>query len=254
MQHIVRVLYPHDSTRRVWRGPLRGCRYIVRPGIGLTMAWGLDNMQLPFLASKTRPGQVIYDVGANCGQMALFFSRMTGPEGKVIAFEPVRENVEVARRNLEINAIHNVDMRELALAREAGEQEFLFDPDRHTMGVLASESVKMRDWDSTMKVRCDSIDHLVDSGLPAPDVLKIDVEGAAAEVLGGAGKLLSERPPSLFIELHALDHAAPELRLLDDLRDRFGYRVTDITGALSEPPGIDWGGSVWCDPPGKIET
>lgn len=251
IHRLVRALYPYGSTRRIWRGSLRGCRYIVCPGIGLTMACGLDNMQTHFLSTKTRPGQVIYDVGANCGQMALFFSRMTGHEGRVIAFEPIPDNAEIARRNFKLNGITNVDMHELALAREAGEQEFLFDPARHTMGVLVSESVKMRDWAQTTTVRCESIDHLVENGLPMPDLIKIDVEGAAREVLGGAEILLSRRPPSLFIELHALDHAAPELRLLSELRERFGYRITDVTGTLHDTPGIKWGGSVWCEPPGN---
>lgn len=245
--NFVRLLYPHGAVRRVMRGYLKGCLFVVRPGLGATLAWGLDNMQLPFLARKLKPGQVVYDVGANCGQMAMFFSRMTGPSGKVIAFEPVPGNLEVARRNLALNGMSNVTLHEVALASEPGEKEFLFDPARHTMGVFRSASVKLNDWNQSTHVRCESIDLLISAGLPEPDVIKVDVEGAAAEVLGGAKELLRRRKPAIYLELHAANHESPEWKLMEELKACWNYRIEDVCGTLKDEPGVEWTGAVWCE-------
>lgn len=222
-------------------------RFVVQPGLAATLAWGLDNMNLPFLAAKIRPGQTVYDVGANCGQMALFFSRMAGPSGRVIAFEPAPGNVAVMRRNLELNSISNVEAHELALDRQPGVRKLAFDPGRHTMGVFPEASVKMGGWEETIEVRCESVDHLISLGPPPPDVLKIDVEGAAADVIAGAEHLLNRSRPSIYLELHALSRSDPELELLGRLRSEWNYKITDITGGLDREPGIDWGAAVWCE-------
>jgi hypothetical protein len=45
-------------------------------------------------------------------------------------------------------------------------------------------------------------DTLIARGEPAPDVIKIDVEGGELLVLQGARKLLADRRPVLLIEVH----------------------------------------------------
>jgi hypothetical protein len=46
------------------------------------------------------------------------------------------------------------------------------------------------------------MDSLIDRGERAPDVIKIDVEGAELLVLRGGRKLLVEKKPLLLIEVH----------------------------------------------------
>jgi FkbM family methyltransferase len=213
------------------------------------MAWGMDNMHLPFLETKIRPGQIIYDVGANCGQMSLFLSRQVRASGRVFAFEPVEENARVARQNMALNGMNNVEIHELALAEAGGAREFLYDPSRHTMGVLADACVKLPGETAARRVRCDTIDHLIAKGLAEPDLLKIDVEGAAAAVVAGAKDLLKRKKPSLFIELHATSRQSPEILLLKELRENHGYVIHDVGGTLMDEPHIDWSGLVWCEPP-----
>ena len=219
---------------------------MVRPGIAATVAWGLDGMQMPFLVSKVHAGQVVWDVGANCGLLSMLFARLIGDKGHVHAFEPISDNVELARRNLALNGVTNVTLHELALAREPGDRALLFDPARHTMGVLANVSVKMNDWSETVPVRCETIDRLIEAGVPEPDVIKIDVEGAGAEVLVGADKLLRRRKPAIYLELHASSRESPEWRVVEDLKQRWNYCVEDVCGTLNDGPGGEWSGAVWC--------
>jgi FkbM family methyltransferase len=244
----IRRFYPYGSIRRVWRGPLKGTRYVVQPGLAATLALGLDNLNLKFLSTKIQPGQVVFDVGANQGQTSMFFARKVGPAGSVHAFEPVERNVEMLKKNISLNPMSNITPHQLALADKPGVRRFLFDPSRHTMGVFSDASVKLEDWESGFNVRCESIDSLLAQGLPRPDVLKIDVEGAGADVLHGAEKLLSQNPPAIYLELHALDRNAPEIGAVRELSEKWRYTITDVSGTLEDKPGLDWGAAVWCEP------
>ena len=92
MKHkIARLFYPYGAARRVWRGPLRGVRFHVAPGFGLTYAFASSALHLDVLAQLINPGMTVFDVGANRGLISLLLSIRTGRHGKVISFEPITE-------------------------------------------------------------------------------------------------------------------------------------------------------------------
>ncbi|HXU45883.1 MAG TPA: FkbM family methyltransferase, partial [Thermoanaerobaculia bacterium] len=71
-------------------------------------------------------------------------------------------------------------------------------------------------------------------GLPPPDVIKVDVEGAAGLLLRGARRVLSERRPSLLIELHGAEEACDALAFLLDL----GYSCAGKVERHLHPSGF----------------
>ncbi len=52
-----------------------------------------------------KPGEVIYDVGANIGYISLLLAKAAGETGRVYAFEALPENAERWRRNIELNGL-----------------------------------------------------------------------------------------------------------------------------------------------------
>lgn len=239
----IRFCYPHGAVRRVWRGPLAGSRFEVINGMGLTYAMGRDHWHFQFLQSQIHPGMVIYDVGANCGQMALFFARATGPSGRVLAFEPVPENAARLRRNLDLNHLTQAEAFEVAVAADHQPKRFHMNSGSHTMGTLATTASGQQCWDQAMEVRCLTLDSLLDR-YPAPHLLKIDVEGGGAGVLEGARRIVEEQAPLLYFELHAGGEDAPELLALRDLRDRLGYHFIGLD-APGDPLRPSWGHALW---------
>lgn len=248
INRLIRLLYPHGSVRTVLRGPLKGARFHVSPGMGATYAWGWEVMNQRFLAKRLRPGAVIYDVGANRGQMALYFSRLTGPQGQVFSFEPVPHNFSLLERNLKLNDARNVRPVCLALAADDKPKQFAYDEACHTMGTFVDQIVKLEQWQKTLEVKCSTVDQFIASGHPAPDVLKIDVEGAGAEVLAGAANLIHTRRPAIYMELHAASTEAPEWKALQSLKNDFGYKVQDINQTFADVKGPLWEAAAWCEP------
>jgi FkbM family methyltransferase len=249
LQRMVRRLYPHGATRTVLCGPLRGMKFRVINGMGATYALGVDFMNLKFLGPRLRPGMVVYDVGGNCGQMALFFSRFVGPSGRVITFEPVPENFARLCGNLQLNILTNVEALETAVGADQETKSFCYDTSHHTMGTFTDSMVKLHTWEKTITVPCTTLDAAWQAGRPAPDMIKIDVEGAGGAVIQGATRLITENLPGIYFEIHAADKDAPELQALRLLRERWRYEITDLNGTLQDQFGPMWGAAVWCEPP-----
>lgn len=174
-------------------GPNRGRRWSLA-ALGRGYGSGaFARERLEALAAVTRPGDCFWDVGAHKGFVTLAAARMVGGSGRVVAFEPAAENLSFLQRHLRWNHAGNVDVRPLALGSTPGPAPF----------GGGSSSVAHRVGAGLETVRVETGKRLVElEGLPAPDVLKIDVEGAEAAVLRGAEGLLRGHE-ALLISTHS---------------------------------------------------
>ena len=73
-----------------------------------------------FYQGHLKPGMTFIDVGANIGFFTILASRLVGPEGRVIAFEPNSENCRLILLSLERNGINNVELYPLGLSDRRG--------------------------------------------------------------------------------------------------------------------------------------
>lgn len=188
----------------------------------------LESEKVPFalLRHLVRPGDVVYDCGANLGLYARYLAGSLGA-GRVVAFEPVADNRAVLARNLALGGIaHRVTVLPLALSDEDGTAEFQVDDMQSTSGTLSkvtggAPSEGRRNLGlapRTDRVACRRLDTVVAAErLPPPDVIKIDVEGAEALLLRGAARILQDHRPRLVVELHGAAVAREVLALLFDL-------------------------------------
>jgi hypothetical protein len=73
-------------------------------------------------------------------------------------------------------------------------------------------------------------------------VIKIDVEGGAAAVLRGAARILDERGPGVYLELHGPEEQAG---VRDELLAR-GYVARTVSGEIISDPVTRWASPLWC--------
>jgi FkbM family methyltransferase len=80
-----------------------------------------------------------------------------------------------------------------------------------------------------VEVRTVTLDEFVyGAGNPAPDVIKIDVEGAEARLIVGATRVIEQAAPMILCELHGID---PGRRILEFLMER-GYEIRAVENGL----------------------
>lgn len=172
------------------------------------------------VASAVNRGDICYDIGAYRGFFSGIFA-LAGA-GRVIAFEPFAENCAQLQRLALSNPQLPLTFENIAIGLADGSAEFNVMPDS-SMGKLASSSFQSEvPSAAVLKVSLRSLDSLIaERKYPAPQIMKIDVEGAELDVLNGAMNTLQKSKPLLFIEAHSPALAAECTRLLTET----GYRV-----------------------------
>jgi len=152
------------------------------------------------------PQKVIYDVGAHLGLFSLPAARLGA---HVIAFEPDPENAARLRAHVDRNGFqHNVQVVQAAVFSGTGTSTtFRRGLPRSQGGLCWSKHLPVLASGEVIMVPALRLDNFVAAGGPAPDVIKIDVEGAESEVLKGASRILERDRPALIIEVHtAAEH------------------------------------------------
>ncbi|MDP2376435.1 FkbM family methyltransferase [Reyranella sp.] len=241
-QALVRAVYPFDSVQTVRRGPLKGYRVTVSPGMGYTYLWNLQGREWDWVRLVGK-GASIYDIGANCGQSTLHLANTVGPGGTVVAFEPTPDNYQRLVRNIDLNDLGYVTPVCAAVSTADGVAQFQFDRHRPTMGRLSSANADM-DNAEILEVRQIALDSYEKLGWPAPTFLKIDVEGGAAGVFGGGHELMKRCRPVVYIELHSLE----EREAVRDLIARHDYRAFSVEGSPIEDPTAAYLTQLVCRP------
>jgi len=181
-----------------------------------------DNLQVDLMC---RPGNTVLDIGANVGDWTLAMALRVGPDGRVLAFEPVPYLAETIVKTSRINRQDQVEVLNLALSDADGTAEFSVEQGNsggsrlgQMAGDFAMTTVPTRRLDSLLAERPD---------ITRIDFIKIDVEGFELHVLEGARATLARFHPPLILESgHESDD---ERRAQSDFLIGLGY---DILGAF----------------------
>jgi FkbM family methyltransferase len=154
-------------------------------------------------------GDIIYDIGANIGFMALLFARQTGPNGHVHAFEALPANIARLTHNVELNGFESrVTIIQAAVMDKSDLAEFLIGPSTGMGKVIGSAGRKSMEYKESIQVEGLAIDDYVEiRGNPPPNILKIDIEGGEVLALPGMQSLIHNHHPILLIELHGPEAA-----------------------------------------------
>lgn len=215
---------------RIMAGPARGMRVPKEVGLAnLAVLFGLyERAVTKAIASVERPVHVVYDVGAHLGMTTLTLAGSIGRGATIFAFEPLPDNVARLEMLRSANSRINLTIVSAALAEKTGTAQFK-KSQAAAMGILADIAAD----DGAMAVRAENdlvqtltLDAFVfDDAQPAPDFIKIDVEGAEGLVVAGGLRTLERHHPILLIELHGPKHAGEVWDLLR--KQRYTWRYID---------------------------
>lgn len=181
------------------------------------------------LMSACRPGDTVWDVGANIGLYSVSFSDRVGPHGKVLAFEP--SPVNLARLHEACKGKPNIEICEFGLSDRTGKAVFLEGTDSFntTSRVISPDHPEMS---GTTVVELRVGAEIVDSGdAVLPNVVKIDVEGHEYAVLTGLGRVLASKElRDIFVEVHfgILDRSgrSDDPKHIENLLKRNGFKLS----------------------------
>jgi FkbM family methyltransferase len=147
-------------------------------------------------------GDLCLDIGAHLGYATILMSKLVGPKGRVISFEPMSETFRVLRENVLLNGLTNVDVQASAVADRCGSIELLAPADQDLSWTPSITGYSVGCNSRSLIVPVVTLDRFLESPRRSPSVIKIDVEGSELAVLMGACRTLAVFRPVLLIEVH----------------------------------------------------
>lgn len=209
-------LIPAQTVVTVRSGLIRGMKW--RVGSSIHGCW-LGTYELAkqrAVRDLVKPGMNVVDIGANAGYYTLAFSALVGPTGHVWAIEPFASNLSSLLNHVAINDLRNITVVQSAVAESIGLAHFRAH-ESNSMGALSTEPTRML-------VPTISLDVLLASGVPTPNVIKMDIEGGELQALRGAASLLAQRRTTWFVALDDPQNADECRRILT----LAGYSISEL--------------------------
>jgi len=208
---------------------------VVSNMVRLTGAY--DMQELDILMRLIAPGGAFVDIGANVGAVTVPLAAHVGEQGVVYAFEPFRKVFQYLNANVATNGLENVYTYQYALSNPAadpvvrvptpsmkhGQNVGMFGV--FQQGSLAPNVKESAPRDPMEDVAVRTLDTF---HLPRADLIKIDVEGHASQVISGAVETLKAHRPVLWFEEHG--DQAPEILLSPEL----SYQCSKLTDTTEE--------------------
>jgi FkbM family methyltransferase len=208
-----------DGRRFFWEPRVKGSL------LGIPFVGDFEPSETELLSSLVRPGDTVFDIGANFGWYTTLFSRLVGERGRVVAFEPVPPTFHELEQNLALNGHPgNVHAHLLALGERNGTVT-LHVPTWPWLGPAFASAARQHGgphetYTSPMETLNGFMGRTHEGCV---DLVKCDVEGGELAILKGAGKILgSGTPPIWFLEVQ------------EGSTRPFGYRPEDLFAFLRE--------------------
>jgi FkbM family methyltransferase len=169
------------------------------------------------LRDLCRPGDVVFDVGANFGGLTTVMSRMVGSRGIVCSFEASPRIIGICQKNIVMSGCSNVQVYNVAVYSKSNETVPIY------LGGHLNDSIySSSDETAAFNVDTLALDDFVDFTNLVPNLIKMDIEGAEFDAIVGMLNTISSARPHLVLETQPSD-----TRCLDLLREK-GYVAIDL--------------------------
>jgi FkbM family methyltransferase len=210
-----------------------GARFYVSPSAGGLRYWRrnmrrIDPHLLNIICEYITPGMRVWDIGANLGLFTFCAAYRAGANGSILAVEPDIDNLSLilrTRRRLDLAAYAAVAAIPVAVAAPGQSfAEFQIATRSRSSNALVGFGLSQSGgFTERRTVPVFSADELGEK-FGWPQFVKIDVEGAEAQVLAGAQRLLREHRPVMLIEV---DPDPLHMQEVAQSLAPFGYRFFD---------------------------
>ena len=144
------------------------------------------------LRERVEEGDVVLDIGANVGCIALLAAMLVGEQGRVVAVEPNPDNVQLLYAGMVLNRAHNVRVLPYAASDRCEVASITGGSNTHLVAAQRPGAAAIY----TQTVILDE----VLSWLPRLDLVKMDIEGHELLAFDGCRDLIERHRPALVVE------------------------------------------------------
>lgn len=241
--------------KRIWRAIPQGrlktkihCTFYNREGFSFSYSAGVFQVRGPkgahmltneapfnlikyyrwFLKHYTpKAGDTLVDAGAYNGHVSILFSKLVGPTGRVISFEPDPSNRALCSANMVLNKCENITLVDKGLWTEDTVLEF------HSSNSVASSVYYQAEDAHKIQIEVLSLDHFFQrNNLSNCHYMKMNIEGSEIMALKGSAGILEKYKPALIITTDHVVDGKQTTEPVEQILRSHQYKVwTEIDGS-----------------------
>ena len=169
--------------------------------MALTNVWMINEYSIEDF--EINVNDTVIDIGAHIGLFSLLVSQRC-KTGKILSFEPVRENFNLLVSNLKLNHIENVLPFNMAVSKNSGKLNLFLNDDQSAHSIFSKSS-------ESISVESTSLQKIFEENkISSCKILKLDCEGAEYEIIDSLPSEYLDKIQNIVIEYHSAD-TKPEL-------------------------------------------
>jgi FkbM family methyltransferase len=206
-----RLAYPYELRLR------GGERIVLREHVDVVIFWMVFARQHYPVADSL---DVILDIGANIGMFTLYAARKA-PGARIIAIEPFPDTCDRLRQLVEANQLQDrVAILNCAITGTAGEKTMdsadgipsqyrrIYSPETATLNTSHRGPAGAKQDDNGVPVQAETLARVLDlAGLPAVDMVKMNIHGNEYDVLLGSDPEVLRRCRRIAVQYHEMPAA-----------------------------------------------
>ncbi len=153
-----------------------------------------------------RKGAVILDIGSHNGYFSVFAEMNTGPESRVVAFEPIIENYSLSIRNFEINQCKRVECYNTGIWGSSGCVDMFISKRNSAGDSFFRKKVSLEGVEGVRKVSVISLNEAFKNhGIDRCDFLKTDCEGSEYHIFYNTSDETFDKIRTVSMEFHDVE-------------------------------------------------
>ena len=187
-----------------------------------------DSINKFLIKNIVKEGDTVIDIGAHIGLYSVFLSKLVGPSGKVICFEPHEQVVKRLYNNLLLNGLNNYEIHNYGVGDKDEEVDFnMILEEKMFEGTVNSSFLETEKIDSNYfdgkfikkKTKVKKLDSLFNE--QKIKFIKIDTEGYEFNILVGMKNLIKKFKPIIIAEYQTkrLKHLKIDINLFKKITE-----------------------------------
>lgn len=182
----------------------------------LTNVWLIEEYNAKKL--KINKNDTIIDIGAHIGLFSIYVSQYC-KDGRIFSFEPVPENYDLLKHNVDLNQIKNIKCFQKAVTDKATQIKMYLNNDfaAHSIFNVSEKSIC---------VESISLMEILDSyNIEKCDLLKLDCEGSEYMILDSLPVSYFNKIKKIVMEYHDYEKKQESLKNLLDKLELNNYKI-----------------------------
>lgn len=191
----------------------------------LGTVWLTEDYKMPGFSINKE--DIVIDIGAHIGLFSLFASQYC-KNGKIFSYEPIKENYNLLKENIEVNKIENIISFNSAVSKQTNKLKIFINSDDSAHSIFESEK-------NFIEVDSTTIKSIFDKNkIKNCNLLKFDCEGAEYQIIESIPKEYFFKIEKMIIEYH-LANEKPEMykKLIENLKNnKFEIKIKKLSDSM----------------------